>query len=135
MAFVESFGSLCAEVAEVSLDDGRPVIHRVVCALDCGSVVLPDGVRAQVEGGIVMGLSTALGEQVVIANGGAANTNFDGYRLMRIGDAPLAIETVLIESGETMGGVGEPPLPPAAPALVNALFALTGKPVRQLPLG
>ncbi len=134
MAFVESFGSLCAEVAEVSLDAGRPVIHRVVCALDCGSVVLPDAVRAQVEGGINMGLSSALGEQVVIADGGASNNDLEGYKLMRIADAPLAIETVIIESGESMGGVGEPPLPPAAPALVNALFALTGRPIRRLPL-
>ena len=134
MAYVESYGSLCAEVAEVSLRDGRPVVHRVVCALDCGSVVLPDGVRAQVEGGIVMGLSTALREKVKIENGRAVNTNFDSYRLARIGDAPARIDTVIIESGEKMGGVGEPPLPPAAPAIANALFALTGKPARRLPL-
>lgn len=134
MAFVESFGSLCAEVAEVSLRDGRPVVHRVVCALDCGSVVLPDAVRAQVEGGITMGLSTALGEEIVIAGGGATNTNFDGYRLLRMGRSPERIDSILIESGEAMGGVGEPPLPPAAPALVNALFALTGRPLRRLPV-
>ena len=134
MAYVESYGSLCAEVVELSLRDGRPVVHRVTCALDCGSVVLPDGVRAQVEGGIVMGLSTALREQVRIENGRAANTNFDGYPLARMSDAPERIDTVIIESGETMGGVGEPPLPPIAPAVANALFALTGKPVRRLPL-
>jgi isoquinoline 1-oxidoreductase beta subunit len=134
MAYVESYGSLCAEVAEVSLRDGQPVVHRVVCALDCGSVVLPDGVRSQVEGGVTMGLSTALREQVRIENGRAVNTNFDGYRLARIGDAPERIDTVIIESGETMGGVGEPPLPPIAPAVANALFALTGKPARRLPL-
>jgi isoquinoline 1-oxidoreductase beta subunit len=134
MAYVESYGSLCAEVAEVSLRDGQPVVHRVVCALDCGSVVLPDGVRAQVEGGVTMGLSTALREQVRIENGRAVNTNFDGYRLARIGDAPERIDTVIIESGEAMGGVGEPPLPPIAPAVANALFALTGKPARRLPL-
>jgi len=134
MAYVESFGSLCTEVAEVSLRDGRPVVHRVVCALDCGSVVLPDGVRAQVEGGVTMGLSTALREQVRIENGRAVNTNFDGYQLARIGDAPEAIDTVIIESGETMGGVGEPPVPPIAPAVANALFALTGRPARRLPL-
>ncbi len=134
MAYVESYGSLCAEVAEVSLRRGRPFVHRVVCALDCGSVVLPDGVRSQVEGGIVQGLSAALREQVRIAGGGAADTNFDSYRLLRIADSPESIETVIIESGETMGGVGEPPLPPIAPAVANALFALTGKPVRKLPL-
>jgi isoquinoline 1-oxidoreductase subunit beta len=134
MAYVESYGSLCAEVAEVSLSDGRPVVHRVVCAIDCGSVVLPDGVRSQVEGGIVQGLSAAMGEQVRIARGGATNLNFDQYRLLRIADSPARIDTVIIESGETMGGVGEPPLPPIAPAVANALFALTGRPVRRLPL-
>jgi len=134
MAFVESYGSLCAEVAEVSLRDGRPRVHRVVCALDCGSVVLPDGVRAQVEGGVVMGMSAALREQVRIEHGRAMNTNFDQYRLARISDAPERIDTIIIESGQTMGGVGEPPLPPIAPAIANALFALTGKPARRLPL-
>jgi len=134
MAFVESYGSLCAEVAEVSLRGGRPVVHRVVCALDCGAVVLPDGVRSQVEGGIVQGLSAVLGEAVDIARGRATTTNFDTYPLLRISQAPERIETILIESGEAMGGVGEPPLPPIAPAVVNALVALTGKPIRELPL-
>lgn len=134
MAFVESYGSLCAEVAEVSLRDGRPVVHRVVCALDCGSIVLPDGVRSQVEGGIVQGLSAVLGEAVNIAAGRAQDRNFDTYSMLRITDAPERIETIIIESGETMGGVGEPPLPPLAPAVVNALAALTGRPIRELPL-
>jgi len=134
MAFVECYGSLCAEVAEVSLRDGRPFVHRVVCALDCGSVVLPDGVRAQVEGGIVQGLSAVLGEAVRIAAGSAVERNFDTYSMLRIGDAPEKIETIIIESGEAMGGVGEPPLPPLAPAVVNALVALTGRPIRELPL-
>lgn len=134
MAFVESYGSLCAEVAEVSLRDGRPFVHRVVCALDCGSIVLPDGVRSQVEGGIVQGLSAALGEAVEIARGGAATRNFDTYPLLRMSQSPERIETIIIESGEAMGGVGEPPLPPIAPAVVNALLALTGTPTRSLPL-
>jgi isoquinoline 1-oxidoreductase beta subunit len=134
MAYVESYGSLCAQVAEVSLRDGRPFVHRVVCALDCGSIVLPDGVRSQVEGGIVLGLSATLGEAVNIAAGGAVERNFDGYSLLRISDAPERIETIIIESGEAMGGVGEPPVPPAGPAVVNALAALTGKPYRELPL-
>jgi isoquinoline 1-oxidoreductase beta subunit len=134
MAFVESYGSLCAEVAEVSLRDGTPFLHRMVCALDCGSVVLPDGVRSQVEGGIVQGFSAVLGEAVNIGAGGAVDRNFDTYPLLRISQAPERIETIIIESGETMGGVGEPPLPPVAPAVVNALAALTGKPIRELPL-
>jgi len=134
MAYVESYGSLCAEVAEVSLRDGRPFVHRVVCALDCGSIVLPDGVRSQVEGGVVQGLSAAMGEAVNIAGGGALERNFNTYPLLRIEDAPARIDTIIIESGETMGGVGEPPLPPIAPAVVNALVALTGKPIHELPL-
>jgi isoquinoline 1-oxidoreductase beta subunit len=134
IAFFESYNALCAQVAEVSLDDGRPVVHRVACALDCGSVVLPDAVRAQIEGSVIMGMSTALGEQIVVQNGAVVNTNFDGYQIMRMADAPLRIDTVLIESGEATGAGGEPPLPPAAPALANALFALTGKPVRRLPI-
>jgi isoquinoline 1-oxidoreductase beta subunit len=136
MAFVESYGSLCAHVAEVSVRaDGRPVVHKVVCALDCGSIVLPDAVRSQVEGGIVQGLSAALGEAVQIADGRAQNRNFDTYPLLRITESPETIQTVIIESGEPMGGVGEPPLPPIAPAVVNALLALTGKPTRKLPIG
>jgi isoquinoline 1-oxidoreductase beta subunit len=134
MAFVESYGSLCAEVAEVSLEQGQPRVHRVVCALDCGSIVLPDGVRSQIEGGIVQGLSAALGEAVQISAGRAVNRNYDSYPILRMVDAPERIEAVIIESGETMGGVGEPPLPPIAPAVVNALHALTGKPLRRLPI-
>jgi len=134
LAFVESYGSLCAEVAEVSLREGRPYVHRVVCALDCGSIVLPDGVRSQIQGGIVQGLSAAMGEAVHIVGGRAEERNFDAYPLLRIGDCPEQIETIVIESGEAMGGVGEPPLPPIAPAVVNALCALTGQPIRELPL-
>ena len=134
MAFVASYGSLCAEVTEVSLRDGRPFVHRVVCALDCGSIVTPDGVRSQVEGGIVQGLSAALVEAVEIAAGAAQNRNFDRYPILRMQDAPANIDTIIIESGAPMGGVGEPPLPPIAPAVANALHALTGKPVRKLPL-
>jgi isoquinoline 1-oxidoreductase beta subunit len=134
MAFVESYGSLCAEVVEVSLRDGKPVVHQVVCAIDCGSIVLPDGVRSQVEGGIVQGMSAAIGEGVRIERGRAADVNFDSYPLLRITQSPERIETIIIESGEAMGGVGEPPLPPIAPALVNALAALTGKPIRELPI-
>lgn len=134
MAFVECYGSLCAEVAEVSLREGRPFVHRVVCALDCGSIVLPDGVRSQVEGGIVQGLSAVLGEAVNVAAGAAVERNFDTYPVLRITNAPERIESIIIESGEPMGGVGEPPLPPLAPAVVNALVALTGKAIRELPL-
>lgn len=134
IAYVESYGSLCAEVVEASLEEGRPKVHRVTVALDCGRVISRDGTLAQVEGGVVQGLSAALGEAVEIAGGAVANRNFDGYRLLRMPDAPARIDVHVIESGEATGGVGEPPLPPAAPALVNALFALTGRPIRRLPI-
>jgi isoquinoline 1-oxidoreductase beta subunit len=134
IAYVESYGSLCAEVVEASLEGGRPRVHRVTVALDCGVVVSRDGVVAQTEGGVVQGLSAALGEEVRIERGRAANPNYDGYTILRMPDAPARIDVHLIESGEAIGGVGEPPLPPAAPALVNALFALTGKPIRRLPI-
>ena len=134
IAYVESYGSLCAEVVEASLEDGRPRVHRVTAVLDCGAIVSRDGVLSQMEGGVVQGLSAALGEEVRIARGAAANRNLDDYALLRMPDAPTRIDCHIIESGEAMGGVGEPPLPPAAPALVNALFALTGKPIRRLPI-
>lgn len=132
-AFAFSFGSLCAQVAEVSLRQGRPVVHRIVCVLDCGAVVLPDAVRAQIEGGVTQGLSAALGEAVRIAGGRAANTDFDGYRILRMDQQPV-VQTHVIESGDTMGGVGDSPLPPTAPAVANAVSRLTGRRVRRLPI-
>ncbi len=133
-AFVASYGSLCAQVVEASIEGGEAKVHRVVCALDCAKVVTPDGARNQVEGGVIQSLSTALFEGIEIADGRAQNTNFDGYRLLRINEAPARIDTVFIENDQTIGGVGEPPVPPATPALVNALVALTGKPIRKLPI-
>ncbi|HSN70090.1 MAG TPA: molybdopterin cofactor-binding domain-containing protein, partial [Steroidobacteraceae bacterium] len=133
-AFFESYGSLCAQAAEVSLDDGWPRVHRFVTVLDCGSVITPDGARAQVEGSIVQALSTALHEAHTLRNGAAVERNFDTYRLLRFAETPPVIETHFLESGEPIGGVGEPPLPPVAPAVVNALHALTGRPLRSLPL-
>jgi isoquinoline 1-oxidoreductase beta subunit len=133
-AYVESYGSLCAQVAEVSMQDGRPVVHRVVVALDCGKQVLPDGVRSQIEGGVIQGLSTALGEKIVIADGRVQNANFDGYKVLRVDEAPPVIEAHVIESGERMGGVGEPPVPPITPAVANAVSRLVGRRIRRLPI-
>jgi isoquinoline 1-oxidoreductase beta subunit len=133
-AYVESYGSLCAQVAEVSIRDGRPVVHRVVVALDCGKQVLPDGVRSQIEGGVIQGLSTALGEKIVIADGRVQNVNFDSYKVLRVDEAPPVIEAHVIESGERMGGVGEPPVPPITPAVANAVSRLVGRRIRRLPI-
>jgi len=133
-AFVESYGSLCAQVVEASMENGRPRVHRVVAVLDCGRQVLPDGVRSQMEGGVIQALSTAMGEKLEIAQGRVQNANFDGYPVLRMDETPGQIECHVIESGERMGGVGEPPIPPLTPALVNAVSALVGRRVRKLPL-
>ena len=133
-AFFESYGSLCAQAAEVSLEEGRPRVHRFVTVLDCGAVITPDGARAQVEGAVIQGLSTTLYEAHTLRAGAAVERNFDAYRVLRINEAPPVIETYFLESGEPLGGVGEPPIPTVAPAVVNALHALTGRPVRSLPL-
>jgi isoquinoline 1-oxidoreductase beta subunit len=91
-------------------------------------------VHAQIQGGIVQGLSAAMFEAATLAGGAAAERNFDRYRLLRINEAPPVIETHILRSGEALGGVGEPPLPPTAPAVANALARLSGQPVRSLPL-
>jgi isoquinoline 1-oxidoreductase beta subunit len=133
VAVHKSFNSYVAEVAEVSLENGRPKVHRVVCAVDCGIVVNPDVVKAQMEGGIAFGLGAALYGKIDINNGSVVSTNFDRYRVLRIRDMPQ-VEVYTVPSTENPTGVGEPGVPPIGPAVANALFALTGKPVRKLPL-
>ena len=124
----------CAEVAEVSLrKDGTPRVHRVVAAIDCGIAVNPDGVAAQVEGGIVFGLTAALKGKISVANGRVEQSNFHDYEMLRMSEMPV-IEVHIIPSRELPTGTGEPPVPPIAPAVTNALFALTGKRVRSLPI-
>jgi len=128
------FGSYVAEVAEVSLDErGRVVVHKVVCAADCGQVIHPDTVVAQMEGAILYGLSAALFGQVRIERGRAQQSNFHDYRVLRFPESPV-IETHLVDSGEEPGGAGEPGLPPLAAAVSNAVRQLRGAPVRRLPL-
>ena len=135
VAVHESFGSIVAQVAEVSLAaDGEPRVHRVVCVVDCGEVVHPAGVRAQMESGITVGLSAALWGEIVIEKGRITTGNFDRYPIARINQTPR-IETHIIAEGDPMGGIGEPGTPPIAPAICNALLRLTGKPIRRLPIG
>ncbi|MBY0400483.1 xanthine dehydrogenase family protein molybdopterin-binding subunit, partial [Myxococcota bacterium] len=135
IAVHESFGSIVAETAEVSLDiDGQPRVHRVVCVVDCGEVVHPAGVRHQMESGITMGLSAALWGEIAIEKGRIETTNYDRFPIARIDQTPR-IETHIIAEGDKMGGIGEPGTPPIAPAICNALLALTGKPIRRLPIG
>ncbi|MEZ4331063.1 MAG: xanthine dehydrogenase family protein molybdopterin-binding subunit [Myxococcota bacterium] len=135
IAVHESFGSIVAETAEVSLAaDGQPRVHRVVCVVDCGQVVHPIGVRHQMESGITMGLSAALWGRIDIEKGRILTTNYDRYPIARIDQTPR-IETIVIAEGDAMGGIGEPGTPPIAPAICNALLALTGRPIRRLPIG
>jgi len=133
IAVAEAFGSYCAQVAEVSVEHGLVRVQRVVCAIDCGQVVNPDTVVAQMESGIVYGLTAALKGEITIKNGRVEQGNFHDYPLLRYDEMP-EIEVYIVKSSENPGGVGEPGTPPIAPAVVNAVFAATGKPVRKLPI-
>ncbi len=135
IAVHEAFGSFVAEVAEVTVQsNGRFKVDRVVCAVDCGIVVNPDVVRAQVEGCVGYGLSAALSEAVTFTDGKADQSNFHNYTPLRINDMP-AVEVHIVPSAAAPTGIGEPPLPPLAPAVANALAAATGKRIRRLPIG
>jgi isoquinoline 1-oxidoreductase beta subunit len=134
IACYSSFGSHVAEVAEVSVKKGRPRVHRVVAVVDPGIAVNPDSVEAQLEGAIDFGLSAALRGEITIANGAVREGNFDDYQPLRFDEMP-AVEVHVVPSLEAPGGIGEPGLPPIAPAVVNALFAVTGKRIRRLPIG
>lgn len=134
IAVHKSFESYVAEVAEVSLnDDGTVRVHRVVCAVDCGVAVNPDIIRSQMEGGIAFGLSAALYGEVTLDGGSVVQTNFDKYRVLRMPEMPV-IEVHIVPSAEPPTGVGEPGVPPIGPAVANAVLALTGRPVRKLPI-
>jgi isoquinoline 1-oxidoreductase subunit beta len=134
IAVHESFGSYVAQVAEVSVDkDGGVKVHRVVCAIDCGQVVNPDTVAAQMEGSIIFGLTAALYGEITIRDGRVEQKNFYDYKMLRMNETP-AIEVYIVPSAEKHGGVGEPGTPPIAPAVVNAIFAATGKRIRRLPI-
>ncbi|MBK8809871.1 MAG: xanthine dehydrogenase family protein molybdopterin-binding subunit [Acidobacteria bacterium] len=134
IAVAESFGSFVAQVAEVSVGkDGAVKVHRVVCAVDCGQVVNPDTVAAQMEGGIVYGLTAALYGEITLKTGRVQQSNFNNYKMLRMSEMPK-VEVHILPSKEPHGGVGEPGTPPIAPAVVNAIFAATGKRVRSLPI-
>jgi len=133
LAVHESFGSVVAEVAEVSVDRDRIRVHRVTCAVDCGIAVNPDIVRAQMESGIVYGLTAAVGGEITFEDGAAQQSNFHDYPMLRMQDCP-AIEVHIVPSRSTPNGVGEPGTPPIAPAVANAVFAATGRRLHELPL-
>ncbi len=128
------FGSYVTAIAEAEVDnDGEIAIRRVTAAVDCGTVVNPNGVEAQIQGGLIFGLTAALYNEITIAKGRVQQSNFNNYRMMRINEAP-AIEVYLVRNGEAPGGLGEPGTSIAAPALANALFAATGVRLRSLPI-
>jgi isoquinoline 1-oxidoreductase subunit beta len=128
------YASYSAAVAEVSVTSaGKLKVHRLVLALDCGHVVNPDQVAAQIEGSVAYGLTAALYGECPVENGRMTSLNFDTYEIMRLAEMPK-VETVLVPSYEFWGGVGEPTICVVTPAVLNAIFAATGKPVRSLPL-
>lgn len=133
IAIHKSFGTIVAQVVEVQVSDGRVRVQRVVCAVDAGFAMHPDGMKAQMESGIAYGLTAALYGDISIRNGAVAQSNFHDYPMLRMSEAP-DIETYIINSGESLGGAGEPGTPAIAPALANAIFNATGKRIRELPV-
>lgn len=133
VALHQSFGTIVAQVAEVTVEGTRIRVHRVVCAIDCGIAVNPNIIAQQAESGIVFGLSAALYGAVTIKDGKVGQTNFHDYPVARMNEAPL-VETIIMPSAEHPEGMGEPATPPIAPAVANAVFKLTGKRLRSLPL-
>jgi isoquinoline 1-oxidoreductase beta subunit len=132
IALLDGGGAGVAQVAEVSLTAEGPRVHRVVCAIECGIAVNPDGVRAQVEGGVAFGLSAALAGSITIRDGAVAERNFHDYPILTLAGMP-EVEVHILPSSAAPDGVGEPPVPPVAPAVANALWALTGRRLRRLP--
>ena len=133
VALHESFGSIVAQVAEVSLQEGKPRVHRVVCAVDCGTVVNPGIVAQQMESAVVFALTAALYGRIDIHEGVVQQGNFPSYPMVRLAQAPR-VETWIVPSQRPPAGVGEPGVPPLAPAVAAALYQLTGKRLRNLPL-
>ncbi|MBI5602116.1 MAG: xanthine dehydrogenase family protein molybdopterin-binding subunit [Deltaproteobacteria bacterium] len=134
LALHKSFGSFVAQVAEVSVNPaGKVHLHKIVCAIDCGRVVNPDTIEAQMEGGIVFGLSAALHGAITFKNGRVEQENFDDYPILTMDEMPK-IEVYIVPSKEAPSGVGEPGVPPIAPAVTNAIYGATGKRIRRLPI-
>jgi len=132
IACVDSFGSTCAQVAEVSVANGKITIDRIVVAVDCGPAVNPDTIEAQIEGAIAYGLSAALKDEITIDKGRVQQESYDDYRMLQFDEMP-EVDVHIVPSTEPVGGIGEPGLPPVTPAVCNAVFMATGKRIRKLP--
>ncbi len=135
LAYFATFGvTHVADVAEVAVnEDGKVYVKRVVCAVDCGKVVNPDNVAAQMQGGIAFGLTAALKAQTTLKEGCVQESNFHDYPLLRMDEMPV-VEVYIVESDERPTGIGEMGVPPVAPAIANAIFAATGKRIRHIPI-
>ncbi len=135
VSVMHAFGSFFGMVVDVTVNgDGEVAVNRVVCAVDCGMVVNPNTIQAQIQGGIIFGITAALYSEITIKDGRVEQSNFTDYRMLRIDQAP-PIEVHIVKSSEAPGGIGEPGTAALAPALTNAIFAATGKRLRQLPVG
>jgi isoquinoline 1-oxidoreductase beta subunit len=134
VSLLTSWDTYQAQVAEVEIDaQGEPRVRRVVVAIDCGQPINPDGIEAQVEGGVIFGLTAALYGQITFGNGKVEQSNFHDYRVLRMNEVPV-IETHIVANHEKPGGVGEPPTAGIAPAVTNAIFAASGRRIRVLPI-
>jgi isoquinoline 1-oxidoreductase beta subunit len=133
VAVVNNIGSFTAQVVEVSLNQNKVKVHRVVCAVDCGQVINPAIIEQQIRSSIVFGLTAALKGEITIDQGRVQQANFNNYDVLRIDEAP-AVEVYIVPSSEKPGGIGEAAVPPIAPAVCNAIFAATGKRIRKLPI-
>jgi isoquinoline 1-oxidoreductase beta subunit len=134
VAIHESFGSICAQVAEISMEDGKPRVHRVVAAVDCGRAINPGIVETQIMSGVIFGLSAAMGGKLTLANGRIQQSNYHDYPVLRMVQAPEVEVHIVDTPGAPIGGIGEIGTPPIAPAVCNAILAATGEPVRSLPI-
>jgi isoquinoline 1-oxidoreductase beta subunit len=134
LAVHESFGSIIAQCAEVSVEEDKRIrVHKVTCAVDCGTAINPLGIEAQVQGAIAFGLSAVLQSEVTLKNGRVEQSNFHDYRVLRLPDMP-EVQVEVLESGAKMGGIGEPATAPISAAVANAVYALTKQRLRSLPL-
>ncbi|MEZ2311902.1 molybdopterin cofactor-binding domain-containing protein [Paraburkholderia sp. RCC_158] len=134
VSVMHAFGSFFSMIAEVAIDDGEVTVKRVVCAVDCGMVVNPDTIEAQVQGGIIFGITGALYSEITIKDGRVEQSNFTDYRMLRIDQTPV-IDVHIVKSAEAPGGIGEPGTAALAAAVANAIYAATGKRIRKLPIG
>ncbi|MBN3761559.1 xanthine dehydrogenase family protein molybdopterin-binding subunit [Burkholderia sp. Ac-20365] len=134
VSVMHAFGSFFSMVADVSVDQGEVKVNRVVCAVDCGMVVNPNTVEAQIQGGIIFAITAALYSEITIDRGRVQQNNFTDYRILRIHESPV-IDVHIVKSSEAPGGIGEPGTAAAMPAIANAIYAATGKRLRQLPVG